>query len=393
MNILYLSERNPLDIQFGGAQRTHFIWESLKKIGNVYSVYFTEGQSRQDVENNIYEIHKHETCNIIRRLEYKVVLSLQLIPLTLFKAEYDKTFDELISNVKFDIIVARYCFDYAKFHLWELALPVIVDFDDFPLQMFETVGKYKVKPIVRSIAKLIIKCQLNYIQNKICMGLLSNPNQVSLLNTQLPSKALPNIAVNPSVNYMAKRTERVNKIFTVGTMYYPPNFTGVDRFLTEIWPKFHETYPYITYEIIGSGLPNEYEIKWSGLEGVVYRGFVEDIESEYEVCMATVVPIYAGGGTAIKALESLSFSRICLCSPFGARGLENHDEKVGVHIYHSADDFIMLFEKHVLNKDLREAEELNAKKYINENYSMSSFEKIIINTINSVLNEHSSINR
>lgn len=30
MNILYLSENDPRNTDFGGAQRTHFIWEALK---------------------------------------------------------------------------------------------------------------------------------------------------------------------------------------------------------------------------------------------------------------------------------------------------------------------------------------------------------------------------
>lgn len=393
MNILYLSERNPIDVHFGGAQRTHFIWESLKKNGKVYSVYFTEGPSSQDDKNHIYGIHKNEISNIIRRVEHKVVISLQLIPLTLMKADYDGIFDDLLSKVKFDIIVARYCFDYARFHLWKLSLPVIVDFDDHPMQVYDTLGNYKVRPCLRGVARMILKHQLKYVQRKIDLGLLSNPNQTSLLKTKQASRALPNIAVNPSKQYMEKKMNRSQKIFTVGTMYYPPNYKGVEIFLSEIWPKFHEVFPDISYEIIGRGLPEEYVMKWSKLDGVVYRGFLDDIESEYEACLATVVPIYAGGGTAIKTLESLAFSRICLCSPFGARGLVDYSNKIGAHIFHSADEFIMLFKHHVLNNALRESEEKRAKQYINDNYSLSSFETIISNSINSVLYEYSSLNR
>ena len=52
----------------------------------------------------------------------------------------------------------------------------------------------------------------------------------------------------------------------------------------------------------------------AALPNVEVSGFVQDLPPVYERAAFTVAPIYWGGGTKIKVLESLAYGRTCVAS-------------------------------------------------------------------------------
>jgi len=388
MNILYLCERDPRDTFFGGAQRTNFIWRALQQCGDVYSIFFDQQYETEEIAPRIWHGKKLLRVNAWQyfwyRLERKILKPFNVLPLWPVPTMLEKSIEEMFPDVKFDMVVCRYCFDLAEMHLWNFP-KVYVDFDDHPLEMYKSMKGLEVNTWLRPIGKIIIKWQMNYLEKKITGGWVSNPEQASLIHPKYPIVGLKNIALPPSADYSPK-APRQNNLIIVGSLSYYPNYTGIDIFLETVWPMVHTLHPELTISIIGQYLqymPQEYYRRWKNVPNVIVKGFVENLEMEYQNCLASIVPIYSGGGTCIKTRESLAYSRVCLCSPFGARGLDDCLEEGNccLRVFNSTEEFISLLEEVVLNEEARLLSERQGQEYIQRTHSVESFMKTVIKTL------------
>ena len=117
-----------------------------------------------------------------------------------------------------------------------------------------------------------------------------------------------------------------------------------------------------------------------------YLGFVDNLEALYENTLATVVPVYSGGGTCIKTLEAMAYSRTCLSTKFGARGLAEDviDGEKGILLFDNAESFISAYEK-ILNIKRCEEFEKQGRLTITSNYSVDSFNKAVDDIISKLI--------
>lgn len=346
MNILFVSSGDPRYYKSGGEQRTHLIWESLTRHGRVFSlVYDWNSTTEGDLIEGEHPLFKFRPEFKKKNIGYKAnCLPKYLTGVSLNIGRYIVFPNPIIvfNCAHFDLVVSRYISPLYLYEFWDLA-PVIIDIDDYPMQVFETINSPQLHFPLRQIGRYLIKWKTNFVFKKARGGWLSNKEQIGLCGSNY--HYLPNIPNRPSDNYLENHEDRKN-LFTVGLMDYAPNLEGINRFLSEIWPSFHTKHPEVKYYIVGRNAPEEDITIWNNTEGVEYLGFVENLELLYQGILATVVPIYSGGGTCIKTLESMAFSRTCLSSEFGARGLPEHviTDKKGVIVYESADDFIGAYE-------------------------------------------------
>ena len=95
------------------------------------------------------------------------------------------------------------------------------------------------------------------------------------------------------------------------------NVDGMSWFLTECWPLVREQLPAAELHVIGTvcarlGAP---------VDGVVYRGSVDDLSVEYQAASAVVVPLRAGSGLKVKLVEALCHRTAVVTTSVGAQGL------------------------------------------------------------------------
>lgn len=384
MVILYICTKDPREICGGNEQRTNLLWNALQQLGKVYTIVY-EGDG-PETPCYIDDTNRIVRCSTYYRSYYKTLkgigytvldkyLGFGFLPYK-FPLRYKP--DEIFPGVKFDIVVTRYINMPAKYHFWDIA-PLYVDIDDHPVQVFDTSIKSSFPRVIQCIFRKILLKQYGKLVTNFAGGWLANK---SLLSSRCPNISyLPNIPLMPGETYNPRSDER-NYLFTIGKMSYPPNYLGVDRFLNEIWPHFHHKYPKVVYRIGGKGAPEEFAERWMNKEGVEYCGFIPNLEDAYEQCIATIVPIYSGGGTCIKTLESLAFSRLCLSTRFGVRGIEEDDinKGNGLFVFEDSDTFIGAYEE-ILHSSSSEKER-KAFDYISKgSFSKDRFEKSVINVI------------
>lgn len=381
MNILFISPADPRLSHAGYAQRTNLLWQVLKEIGNVYTIVYSDTHVGAPIliedSNPIYILNPKSFYNIKKAFEHRVINYLTGIPFTHKKFPCEYKVSSIYKEIKFDIVVSRYIHLPAKFHLWETA-PLYIDVDDHPLQVYNTIIKHNRPKLLHPISRLLLNIQFNIIINKTAGSWISNKQQVTN-NKKL--NYLPNIPFPPNAIYRPHYEDR-KYLLTVGLMSYQPNYDGVDRFLSSIWPKFHKQHPDIKYFIGGKGAPIDYAERWNSIEGVSYLGFIENLEEAYEKCIAALVPIYSGAGTCIKTLEAMAYSRICISTPYGARGIDLEDTKKenGLFIFKTPEEFINIYENISTPRTRTKLEE-KAFEYIKQNYSFEKFKNIISKTI------------
>lgn len=383
MNILYVCGHDPREINFGGPQRTHLLWNALQNIGEVYTVCYYPSQGKKadriTAIDIINPIGKRSYLNrVIRKIwNFFDPEGKKILPIA---SEF--SIKTPYPNIKFDIVVCRYIEPAAIFHLWNIA-PLYIDIDDHPIQAFKTRDRMTLKPWQRPIALWLQTIEFHYIKKKITGGWIANPEQASRIKTKRPILPLKNIPQYPGSNYNIN-AERFNYIFSIGFMQYQPNFMGIDRFLSEIWPYVYKKYPNLKYYIGGKGAPQEYVKKWNSINGVRYLGFIANLDSLYENSLATIVAVDQGSGTCIKTLESMSHSRVCLSRPFGVRGIETEaiNKDKGLFVFNDANDFLSLLEEKVYNAENRKKQETSAFNFIKEHYS----EQVFMNSVKTVFN-------
>jgi polysaccharide biosynthesis protein PslH len=109
-------------------------------------------------------------------------------------------------------------------------------------------------------------------------------------------------------------------VLYVGRLDWPPNREGLQWLLEKVWPVAHSRRPQLTLTIIGSG-DSSWLAPYLSLPGITFLGKVPTLEEHYERCTLTLVPIFYGSGTRVKAIEASAFGRGILSTAIGVEGL------------------------------------------------------------------------
>lgn len=378
MNILYITHHDPRVKTGGNELRSHLLWDGLKQRGRVFTLAITLWQD----EKCKYVEDQHPICFVnpqvkghwLNKLVYRYTNRISGLPILPFTEATDRVITSFFPDQVMDVVVCRYIHSFRYFHVWN-DWPVFLDVDDHPKEMFETVVRPSLPYFLRPIGRFVNQLQTQYVMKKIKGGWVSNREQTQLCDDKI--KYLPNIPLMPSPSYEVE-LERGDYLFTIGNMGYSPNFMGVERFLHEIWPFFHEQYPHVGYVIGGGRAPQKLAEKWNTTEGVKYIGYIDKLEIIYAKCLAVVVPVYAGGGTCIKTLEAMAYSRVCLTTPFGVRGLTPEDitPANGLCVFNDALDFTKAYKK-LLQEKVRLEMEARGCNYIKTHFTTEAFNSAV----------------
>jgi glycosyltransferase involved in cell wall biosynthesis len=109
----------------------------------------------------------------------------------------------------------------------------------------------------------------------------------------------------------------------VGNLEYAPNAEAVVEFCTTTLPHLRARIPEARLLVVGVGAPAS--VRALAGEGVEVLGRVDRLEQCYRRAQVVVVPLRAGGGTRLKALEAMAFGRCVVSTPFGVHGLQVTD--------------------------------------------------------------------
>lgn len=319
--ILLVSPTSPFDPQSGAQQRTALLYEALRALGDVdvLLVEPTSGASR---------LAPSQPGILAHGLWHQR-------PLGIGKFTPDPVLDAALQSAGVDLgryrlIVGRYLNPITK-----LVIPsgvrTVVDLDDWG---------YHYAPGALALAarlKSAYAAWLSQRQLKRFDAFFFVSQRDQARHPELRSAILPNIPFNPPAQPFPQ-TDSSTLLF-VGSLWYAPNREGIDRFLAHSWPAIKAAQPQARLLLVGAAPPAVRQA-WEQHPDVSAPGFVDDLGEAYRSAAFTIAPIYSGGGTNIKILESLAYGRACVTTPHGANSFsDDFVNNNGVVVAHTATKF------------------------------------------------------
>ncbi|MGI0088364.1 MAG: glycosyltransferase [Nitrosotalea sp.] len=107
----------------------------------------------------------------------------------------------------------------------------------------------------------------------------------------------------------------------LGGFQHPPNMDSLMFLLNEIFPLIKKKVVDINLYVIGSNPPQKIKDLCSKTEGVIFLGYVKDIEPYLEKCRLMVAPLRYGAGVKGKITQSLAYGLPVVTTPTGAEGI------------------------------------------------------------------------
>ncbi|MGB5813207.1 MAG: glycosyltransferase family 4 protein [Polyangiales bacterium] len=108
-----------------------------------------------------------------------------------------------------------------------------------------------------------------------------------------------------------------DQLLFIGRLDWPPNRDGLRWFLDNVWP--HVVRPW-RLTLVGSG-----DGRWlsSYLDDprIRFLGEVDSVTPHYHKALLSLVPIFYGSGTRVKAIESSLYATACLATECGVDGI------------------------------------------------------------------------
>lgn len=227
----------------------------------------------------------------------------------------------------YDLIVSRYLQPAALAGALAYS-PLIVDVDDLDTQRYVSrlgvpgqawwkrmVLQRHIAALNRIVPQCLRQADHLFVTNQEDLGHIEHPS-ISIL---------PNIPYTPDGGVPEPLPEQSSSkvILTVSSMRFRVNEEAVENFVMRVWPRILAAEPEARFRIVGSGMSDAQRARWSAQPGVEALGFVDDIVAQYRASALTVTPIYEGGGTKIKVLESLLYGRVPVITQHALRGYEH----------------------------------------------------------------------
>ena len=163
------------------------------------------------------------------------------------------------------------------------------------------------------------------------------------------------------------RDARPNRLFTIGTMFWPPNSEGVMWWLREGYELLRRLCPDVTYHVVGARPPQALLTMAEQHEGVLVHGYVADAAPFWKHAAALAVPLLSGGGVRVKILEAMASGVPVVSTGLGCEGLEVQHGK-HLLIADTPQDFARACATVLLDQELAQRLANNARQLILERY-------------------------
>jgi len=130
------------------------------------------------------------------------------------------------------------------------------------------------------------------------------------------------ISVDPDqVSPVVHRNADAPTVLHMGTMFWPPNITGVLWFAREVLPLIHQRAPQARFVVVGKNPPPAVQALAADPR-VQVTGYVADPAPYLATADAFIVPLHAGGGMRVKILDAWLWGLPVVSTPLGAEGIK-----------------------------------------------------------------------
>ena len=116
-------------------------------------------------------------------------------------------------------------------------------------------------------------------------------------------------------------SENGQNIVFAGLLSWLENVNGLVWFIDFVWPLVRKAHPKTKFVIIGQMAKPELIQKIKQTPGLIYRGFIPDLKTEFRKAALAVAPILINCGIKIKVVTYLSYGLPVVTTPQSTIGL------------------------------------------------------------------------
>lgn len=320
--ILFISFSGPLPNTDGKRQRTNAIFETLSSeyivdflIVDNLNEFQIATKGYQDRNSNFLFFETNKKSFIFK---VKKKIGFEFTGDTGLKSYIKKLNDEN----QYSFIFSRYINPVSSI---PNRLKIVCDIDDDFFELYQS----KLLQEKNIISKLIL--QFRFLINSINYKHLLSKLDLAFFvkkeeRTFCTNDILPNLPFQLLTNSNLKFTSCDSlKLLFVGKLSYKPNIEGIKWFLKEIWPYLNKNLKKVELTIVSSVPCNNEEINKiiDSNYNIQILYNVDSIQEVYKEHSVIIAPIFQGGGSSIKIVESLMMGRPVITTKFGCRGFEN----------------------------------------------------------------------
>ena len=386
----------------GAGQRTSLIFNSLKSLGSVDVLLVGNVKYEKFIKffPGVNALHiakpgKRSELGIWRFIRPLSPEKIDAIAIRLgakkFMYEPDKNvqqvLQELQSSTDYDLVVGRYLRPTVRSGaLLKKKAPVVLDIDDRDDVVYKSrLNLPGLNPIQRLFFQSYFR-QTQAVTTELVpyfdhVWLTSDADAQEIIH---PSKSiLPNIpyTLNSSPQEAFEENQTSKTVLFVGSHAHRVNAEGVERFILNCWPKINAAVPEATLRIVGSGNWRREKAKFDHIPNVEIVGFVDDLAEEYQKSAFTIAPLFEGGGTKIKVLETLFYQRTAVITNHAQYGYENLKHKESLWVAATEAELIEGCTYLLSNPELRAKMAAKGHEIVVKGYSFERFASLIQTSI------------
>ena len=264
---------------------------------------------------------------------------------------------------------------------------VILDEHNAVWQVVERLQKGTRNPIARRLLKREVKLIRKYEgmacrRAKTVLAVSEEDRQAlrDVAGEAVPIELVPiTVDAQRFETLYAARDPQPDRLFTIGTLFWPPNSEGVAWWLREGYAYLRNLRPDVVYDIVGARPPRSLQVLAEHSPGAHLHGYVADAEPFWKSAGVLAVPLLSGGGVRVKILEAMAMGVPVVSTTIGCEGLAvQHD--VHLLVADTPEDFARACAKLLQDKELTQRLTKKARQLILERYDA----KIALRTLDSI---------
>jgi glycosyltransferase involved in cell wall biosynthesis len=167
-------------------------------------------------------------------------------------------------------------------------------------------------------------------------------------------------------------------LFFVGGYQHPPNVDAAQWFVSRIWPLIHAQLPEARFHLIGSKAPDS--VRALKGDGVLFHGYVEDLEHYLDRCRLAVAPLRYGAGVKGKVNMSMSYGQPVVATPAAIEGTHaehGRDILVAESEQAFADEVVRLYQDQELWTRISDAAIANVERHFSLRAGRDSLKQLL----------------
>lgn len=202
------------------------------------------------------------------------------------------------------------------------------------------------------------------------------------LGNNKPSLIFPAIVNLSDFDYSINGSKNFS-LFHLGALDWFPNQEGLLWFIDNCWSVIKKNHPDLKFNIAGRNCSPDF-LKKIERDGIVFHGEVENAQKFMNDYSVMIVPLLSGSGMRIKIIEGMAMGKAIVTTTIGTEGILTEDSK-NILIADTPEEMIDKIETLIVTPELIDKLGINARSFIEDNYSDKVLAKKLTDFYKSVI--------